>query len=217
MIVRFYKYDFWIPEQIFSKTNDIFSRPKEKSESSKTYFPGPKNVRKSFCKKSNEIKKKTKFRFFGKFSKFWFFIDFSLENYFSNFSEIFFGLENFSKTFRKNIIKSKICSGIQKSYLENHTSILKLFKIKNPIVLTQIVENPVGSCGCYVHRPSSAYRSSSSWRSWVRGHGSQTHRAMSSCVIFARYRSSVSPGDHGPPNFGNRQWTPQVLPRCKLF
>ena len=100
-----------------------------------------------FRKKSfkNQWKfKKSKFRFFEKFSKFWFFIDFSLENYVSDFSEILFGLENFSKMFWKNIIKSKICSGIQKSYLENHTSILKLFKIKNPLFLTQILENPAG-------------------------------------------------------------------------
>ena len=51
-----------------------------------------------------------------------------------------FGLEKNSKISRTNIIKSKICSGIQKSYLENHTSILKLFKIKNPNFSTQFSE-----------------------------------------------------------------------------
>ena len=36
------------------------------------------------------------------------------------------------------LYQSEICSGIQKSYLENRTSIIKSFKIKNPIFLTQI-------------------------------------------------------------------------------
>ena len=34
--------------------------------------------------------------------------------------------------FEKNILKSKICSGIQKSHLENRTGILKLFKGLSP-------------------------------------------------------------------------------------
>ena len=46
----------------------------------------------------------------------------------SDFFKIFFDFEKkcfFSET---KLLKSKICPGIQKSYLENHTSILKLFK-----------------------------------------------------------------------------------------
>ena len=69
------------------------------------------------------------------------------EKYFSSQEKIFFSGTNF--------LKSKIWSGIQKSYLENYTSIIKLFKIKNPVFLTQISGFPYDSVRCYVHRPLS--------------------------------------------------------------
>ena len=84
-------------------------------------------------------------------SKFWIFIDFSMiffenflvsKNIFRTFFKIFFGFEKFYVIFGKNILKSKICPGIQKSYLENRASILKLFKIKNPLFSTQITGFP---------------------------------------------------------------------------
>ena len=54
------------------------------------------------------------------------------------FQDFFFDFENFYFLFEKNILKSEIWSGIQKSYLEHRASIIKLFKVKNPFFLTQI-------------------------------------------------------------------------------
>ena len=91
-------------------------------------------------------------------SIFWKIFDFSKKNPENIFSAlfrklffisrriIFFGTQNF---------KSKICSGIQKSYLENRTIIIKSFKLKNPIILTQIEIIPYTAVHCYVHRPLS--------------------------------------------------------------
>ena len=83
------------------------------------------------------------FRFFTKilywlFNEIFWFPKKSRKIFFRYFFKIFFDFENFYFLFKKNILKSKIWSGTQKSYLENYTSILKLFKIKNPIFLTQI-------------------------------------------------------------------------------
>ena len=75
--------------------------------------------------------------------------------FFRYFFKIFFDFENFYFWFEKNILKSKIWSGTQKSYLENYTSILKLFKIKNPLFLTLFPGFPYDSVWCYVHRPLS--------------------------------------------------------------
>ena len=50
---------------------------------------------------------------------------------FSNVFKIFFDFEKNNMFFRKNILKSKICSGIRKSHLENCTSILKIPNRKN--------------------------------------------------------------------------------------
>ena len=47
----------------------------------------------------------------------------SRKNIFRTFSRFFFDFEKFYFIFGKNILKSKIWSGIQKSYLENRTSI----------------------------------------------------------------------------------------------
>ena len=101
-----------------------------------------------FSKKSGGKNRKF-FDFFGFFSKilYWFsmnifeIFDFSKKypkNIFSAlFRKIFSSQENlfFSGT---KFLKSKIYSGIKKSYLENRTSILNEFKIKNPTFLTHI-------------------------------------------------------------------------------
>ena len=62
-----------------------------------------------------------------------------------NMFSMFFKIFSISKKIfvvRKNILKSEIWSGIQKSYLEHRASIIKLFKIKIPIFLTQILGFP---------------------------------------------------------------------------
>ena len=46
--------------------------------------------------------------------------------------KIFFRFRKIKYFFEKIFFKSKICPGIQKSYLENRASILKMFKIENP-------------------------------------------------------------------------------------
>ena len=105
------------------------------------FWVDSKNSREKNYRKVNENSKFWNFEFSLTFR--WFcFLDFfwSRKKYFSDFFKIFFDFEK--KNLEKNILKSKICSGIQKSYLENRTSILKLFKIKNPIFLTQIEKIP---------------------------------------------------------------------------
>ena len=57
---------------------------------------------------------------------------FCLEKYFSIFSTLFLVSKYFCRFF---LYKSKIFSGIQKSYLEKRANIIKLFKIKNPFFL----------------------------------------------------------------------------------
>ena len=123
------------------------------------HFFSKKNLLKSQWKMKISI-----FRFFLIFfekSKFSFFIDFSkdffIENFlvsnniFSTFSTNFFGHEK--KIMDFFLYQSGICSGIQKSYLENRASILKSFKIKNPVFPTQISGFPYTIVQCYVHRP----------------------------------------------------------------
>ena len=75
------------------------------------------------------------------------------KNIFSILFQDFFRFRKNIFLFEKNILKSKIWSGTQKSYLENYTSILKLFKIKNPLFLTLFPGFPYDSVRCYVHRP----------------------------------------------------------------
>ena len=83
----------------------------------------------------NNLKNQRKFKIFDFFSRKnrnfefsltcqWFFSRFFLvsKKYFSNFFKIFFDFEKCYFIFGKNILKSKIWSGIQKSYLENRTS-----------------------------------------------------------------------------------------------
>ena len=60
------------------------------------------------------------------------------KNIFRLFWQSFFDLENIYFISGFFLYQSEIFSGIQKSYLENRASILKLFKIKKPIILTQI-------------------------------------------------------------------------------
>ena len=166
MIVRFSKYDFWIPEQIldfkkFVPEKNIFSWD-EKYFSEKcrkicfrNFFEKSKITKKSLkinTKISGKIRKKIPpgfspkilywfsmksfdFFYFSKTIQKIFFRHFS-EKYFSSQEKIFFPGTNF--------LKSEIWSGIQKSYLENYTSIIKLFKIKNPVFLTQIPGFPYG-------------------------------------------------------------------------
>ena len=74
---------------------------------------------------------------------------------FPDFFEIFY-LDFFCMFFF--LYQSEIFSGIQKSYLENRASIIKLFKIKIPIFLTQILGFPYTSVQCYVHRPLSHWK-----------------------------------------------------------
>ena len=72
---------------------------------------------------------------------------------FRNFQDTFLRDEKIF-CFRKiYILKSKICSGIQKSYLENRASILKSFKIKNPTFFTNIIRFPYIMVQCYVYLP----------------------------------------------------------------
>ena len=125
---------------IFRKKFECFSRPKKIGKVRKI-FSGPKNLN-IFVKKKhwkvNENLQNQNFDFSKMFQNFDFSLTFHSKIIFRTFPNFFFGLEKFSKTFRKNIIKSKICSGIQKSYLENRTGILKLFKIKNPVFLHRL-------------------------------------------------------------------------------
>ena len=52
--------------------------------------------------------------------------------------KIIFWVRKKNVFFETIFLKSKICPGIQKSYLENRVSIFKLFKTKNPVFPTQI-------------------------------------------------------------------------------
>ena len=136
----------------------FFQNRKKSWKSSKNIFRDQKNFEKKNHRKVNENSKFLIFDFFfSKKSKFWnfelsltfrwfFFLENFLvsKNFFSDFFKIFFDFEKFYFIFGKNILKSKICSGVQKSYLENRTSIIKLFKIKKPIILTQITGFPYG-------------------------------------------------------------------------
>ena len=78
---------------------------------------------------------------------------FGLEKYFFDFFDKVFYLEKNYFVFGFFLCQSEIFSGIQKPYLENRASILKLFKIKKPIILRQISGFPYTSVQCYVHRP----------------------------------------------------------------
>ena len=160
MIVRFSKYDFWTPEQILDFKKCV---PEKKyfvlrwkiffGKVTKTYFSDffwKVNIFKMFHWKSieNFREKSGKIENFPDFSGFFsnFFYWFSMKNFenfdfskmfrkicFRYFSEKYFSSQEkifFSGT---NFLKSKICSGIQKSYLENHTIIIKSFKLKNPV------------------------------------------------------------------------------------
>ena len=60
--------------------------------------------------------------------------------------------------FLKKFLKSKICPGIRKSSLENRTSILKMFKLKIPILSTQIPGFLYTIVQCYVYRPLTDFK-----------------------------------------------------------
>ena len=123
----------------------------------------PKKFRIFFFGKVN---RKSKFQNFENFPKkieilkFSFFIDFSEDffsekkmvskNIFSAFSTNFFDLELFYFCVDFFLYQSEIFSGIQKSYLENRASIIKLFKIKNPLFYTNFSRFTCVYVWCYV-------------------------------------------------------------------
>ena len=120
-------------------------------------FWSKKNSLKQSMKIQNiEIEKKSKFRNFELSLTFrWFFSRFfCLEKIFFELFQDFFRFWKVLFYFWKNILKSKICSGIQKSYLENRASILKSFKIKNPLFFTNFYWFWWYFVQCYVYLPS---------------------------------------------------------------
>ena len=115
------------------------------AKKSKKYFSRPKKIEHFSYEKVNEKWTFQNFDFFSKFQKCEFPLTFqcffsefflSRKNIFRMFFKIFFDFENVYFIFGENILKSEICSGIQKSYLENRTSIIKLFKLKNTFFFT---------------------------------------------------------------------------------
>ena len=87
--------------------------------------------------KSRVFSKFEKFQFSLTFPKIFFFDFFDLENYFSIFSSRKFSHQEKFIFFEKIFSNPKIYPGIRKSYLENRTIILKMFKIQNPKKSTQ--------------------------------------------------------------------------------
>ena len=152
MIVRFSKYDFLIPGEISRRHSKnsikkyIFSRSKKIVEKVGFFFRDQKlseqkkSMKKSMKIENFEISKNNrkieilKFSFFIDFSEDFFSENFLVsKNIFSTFSRFFFDLECFYLCMDFFLYQSEIFSGIQKSYLENRASILKLFKIKNQL------------------------------------------------------------------------------------
>ena len=140
---------FWIDiEKIYNKI--MFSRPKHFVEKVGEIFFEIKKIGGNLWKNQWKTKIPT-FRFFDFFSRnfgifnfHWLFRRFFLrkkncsKNKFSTFSRKFFDLEKFYFCMDFFLYQSEIFSGIQKSYLENRARILKLYKTKNPNILTQI-------------------------------------------------------------------------------
>ena len=153
MLVQFSKCDFWIPEQILDF--NIFFRK------SILFFRNRKKILKVFENPWEELPTTVMH---------WVIVSYNItitqcitvvgssSHGFSNAFKIFFDIEKNNMFFPKNILKSKICSGIQKSYLENRTIIIKSFKLKNPLILTQIPGFPYDSVWCYVHRPLNSFK-----------------------------------------------------------
>ena len=112
---------------VFSKMFRNVFKTEKKSEKFEKIFSSEKSM------KNQNFERFSKNRNFDFLNVHWLFDDFfsriffwSRKKYFSNFFKIFFDFEKFYFIFGKNILKSKIWSGIQKSYLESRAATNRL-------------------------------------------------------------------------------------------